>query len=288
MPADICRYRKISEDPRRYLKMPSGQARSDRPAALDLEPGRTGRLRTLLLPWGNYTQQCLAPPTRGEMDAAHARRRWMNIGVPRIRNLFRIKPERALLWIAIGVTGIPLHLLYNSIVHNSIEASNFVLDVVTNNHFEQTSYSNMTEAFLGFYRDFRNLTDWTKSVDSSDVELFSGVPEQYSIRNQSYEDLTPSECTKIYNAEFMTSHRNLFLITNHSHNAVHNNTVLHMTPVVAGLIAPGRSCSMAMAVVRSREPMVVTLGDAVGSSLGTADPATMGTCFADRQFVERE
>ena len=66
---------------------------------------------TLLLSGSNYTQQCLAAPTRSEIDAAHARRRRMDIGVPSIRNLFRIKPERTLLWITIGFTSIPLHLL---------------------------------------------------------------------------------------------------------------------------------------------------------------------------------
>ena len=69
-------------------------------------------LSTLLLSGSNYTQQCLAAPTRSEIDAVHARRRWMDIGVPSIRNLFRIKLERRLLWIAIGFTSIPLHLLY--------------------------------------------------------------------------------------------------------------------------------------------------------------------------------
>jgi len=69
-------------------------------------------LSTLLLSGSNYTQQCLAAPTRREIDAAHARRRWMDIGVPSVRNLFRIKAERTFLWIAIGFTSIPLHLLY--------------------------------------------------------------------------------------------------------------------------------------------------------------------------------
>jgi len=69
-------------------------------------------LSTLLLSGSNYTQQCLSAPTRSEIDAAHARRRWMDIGVPGIRNLFRIKAERTFLWIAIGITSVPLHLLY--------------------------------------------------------------------------------------------------------------------------------------------------------------------------------
>jgi len=69
-------------------------------------------LSTLLLSGSNYTQQCLTAPTRSEIDAVHAKRQWMDIGVPSVRNLSRIKLERALLWIAIGLTSIPLHLLY--------------------------------------------------------------------------------------------------------------------------------------------------------------------------------
>ena len=68
-------------------------------------------LSTVLLSGSNYTQQCLAAPTRSEIDAAHARRRWMDIGVPSVRNLLRIKAERKFLWIVIGITSIPLHLL---------------------------------------------------------------------------------------------------------------------------------------------------------------------------------
>ena len=64
-----------------------------------------------VLSGSNYTQQCLAAPTRGEIDAAHAKRQWMDIGVPSVRNLLRIKRERTLLWIAIGFMSIPLHLL---------------------------------------------------------------------------------------------------------------------------------------------------------------------------------
>jgi len=49
-----------------------------------------------------------------------------------------------------------------------------------------------------------------------------------------------------------------------------------------------KACSMIMAVFRSREPTLVTLGDAVDSFLRVPDPTTMGMCFADRQFIEKE
>ncbi|RPA90410.1 hypothetical protein L873DRAFT_1753827 [Choiromyces venosus 120613-1] len=314
-------------------------------------------LSTLLLSGSNYTQQCLAAPTRSEIDAAHARRRWVDIGVPSVRNLFRIKPERALLWIAIGFTSIPLHLLYNSAVYTSIAANGFVATVVKNDFFEPGAYSNMTQAL------HRDVTD---RIDSKHLQLFKDVLDGYNASSQNYEDLTPSECTKLYNNDFISDHRNLILITKHSSNATHNNTYLDAIAVSGQGNSPSswmcahgiqvthdyertsficdpnkvtlnvtkglpwriwlttlevveisgcksektaekckvqfslgimlvvifcnlvKACSMIMTVVRSREPTLVTLGDAVDSFLRIPDPTTLGICFADRRFVKRE
>ena len=49
-----------------------------------------------------------------------------------------------------------------------------------------------------------------------------------------------------------------------------------------------KACCMVMAVVRSREPTLVTLGDAVDSFLRIPDQTTIGMCFADRQYIGRE
>ena len=48
------------------------------------------------------------------------------------------------------------------------------------------------------------------------------------------------------------------------------------------------ACAMIMTVVRSREPTLVTLGDAIDSFLRIPDPATRGICFADRRFIIQE
>ena len=49
-----------------------------------------------------------------------------------------------------------------------------------------------------------------------------------------------------------------------------------------------KACAMIMTLVRSREPTLVTLGDAIDSFLRIPDPTTMGICFADRRFIDRE
>ncbi|PUU77974.1 hypothetical protein B9Z19DRAFT_1127454 [Tuber borchii] len=115
-----------------------------------------------------YEGRCDKTPIRREIDAAHARRRWMCIGVPSVMNLFKIKLERTLLWIAIGFTSIPLHLLYNSAVYTSLAANDFLVTAVAKDYFERGAYSNITEAFpLYFYQPgYDNSTGVTGYTDN--------------------------------------------------------------------------------------------------------------------------
>jgi hypothetical protein len=68
-------------------------------------------LSTFLLGASNYAMQCLSAPTREEVDQAHSKRIWLDIGVSSIRNLRRISSRRAFLWIILAVSSLPLHLL---------------------------------------------------------------------------------------------------------------------------------------------------------------------------------
>ena len=49
-----------------------------------------------------------------------------------------------------------------------------------------------------------------------------------------------------------------------------------------------KACCMITTVVTSREPTLVTLGDAIDSFLRIPDPTTTGICFADQRFIKRE
>lgn len=44
-------------------------------------------LSTVLLAASNYCMQCGSAPTRKDVDKAHLQHRWLDIGVPSIRNL---------------------------------------------------------------------------------------------------------------------------------------------------------------------------------------------------------
>jgi len=244
---------------------------------------------------------------------------------------------------------------------------------VANNHFEPGAYSDTTGVNSWFRENSCNATtgkeygDIGYQTDSYEIQLFTSMLEGHNASTPSYEDLTPSQCTNLYKADFMSNHRNLFLVSNHTSDDTYNNTILDMTIVMgdeissnswmcywqrasldgnyrhttskcspnelASNVAGGlpwqmnlttvgvieitgckseitdekckvqfslgimiaviccnliKACSMIMTIVRSREPTLVTLGDAVDSFLRAPDPTTVGICFADRRFIERE
>lgn len=69
-------------------------------------------LSTILLSGSNYCMQCLSAPTRGEVDKAHAQGKWLDIGIPSLRNVRHLSWKRIILWVLLALTSLPLHLLY--------------------------------------------------------------------------------------------------------------------------------------------------------------------------------
>jgi hypothetical protein len=70
-------------------------------------------LSTLMLGASNYCMQCLASPSRAQVDEAHAKRIWVRIGVPNIWNLLsRQRGKRQVLGWILLVTSAPIHLMF--------------------------------------------------------------------------------------------------------------------------------------------------------------------------------
>lgn len=68
-------------------------------------------LSAVLLSSSNSCMQILSAPTRGEVDKAHAKGQWLDIGVLSIHNLRKISRRRVVLWALLGLSSLPLHLL---------------------------------------------------------------------------------------------------------------------------------------------------------------------------------
>ena len=148
-------------------------------------------LSTLLLGASNYCMQCLASPTRKEIDKAHARQVWLDIGVPSVRNLTRISRRRALLWLVLAVSGLPLHLLYNSAVFSTLASQEYAVLAASPALINGTAYNWSTPVRGDFtnstLQDCRNASNW--------------------------ERLDNAACIKTYTQTFVSAHRNLLAIS---------------------------------------------------------------------------
>jgi hypothetical protein len=68
-------------------------------------------LGTLLFGASNLTLQLIVAPTRKEVDEAHAKGTWLDIGVPSFRNLWSISRFRVIMWSFLTITSIPIIFL---------------------------------------------------------------------------------------------------------------------------------------------------------------------------------
>ncbi len=100
--------------------------------------------------------QRLSAPTRHELNEAHRKFKWLDIGVPSFRNLLYINKWRTLAWLVLAASSLPLHLFYNSAVFAQISAAEYLAFVVDPSFvdgasfnvtgFEPTQRLNTTEA----------------------------------------------------------------------------------------------------------------------------------------------
>lgn len=68
-------------------------------------------LSTGMLSASNFCMQLQAAPTRDDIDRAHDKGRYVDIGVPSLRNFQFISTWRRLTWILLAVTSLPIHFL---------------------------------------------------------------------------------------------------------------------------------------------------------------------------------
>ena len=108
-------------------------------------------LSTLLLGASNYSMQCLSAPTRQDLDAVHHRNKWMDIGVPSVRNILRISWPRRLLWCLLVMSSVPLHLIYNSVIFASTSISEWNAFGVTSDFLTGAPFN--VSGVLGDYRE---------------------------------------------------------------------------------------------------------------------------------------
>ena len=154
-------------------------------------------LSTLLLSASNYCMQILTAPTRSEIDRAHAKGKWLDIGVPSMRNLKWISWYRVCIWILLAGSSLPLHLLYNSAVYDTLTTN---LYTVYGGSKDINSWTNYTQGTIGGY-------------SGSYLTPKAGTIFQMVQQGQ-LDKLEPRDCITAYGKDFVSDRRDVVLVLN--------------------------------------------------------------------------
>ncbi|KAL0255108.1 hypothetical protein SLS55_009637 [Diplodia seriata] len=163
---------------------------------------------TLLLGASNYAMQILCAPSRKAVDEAHHKGSWLDIGVLSIRNLASIRGKKLILWLALGLSSIPLHLFYNSTFF--VSTRNHHYDVYVAN--EQFAEGAEFDDFIGKYDQspyYANypLLDLPSGTDPHAVQSNISSNKGY------FERLEKDDCIRNYSRVVLPDRRNVILVT---------------------------------------------------------------------------
>lgn len=193
-------------------------------------------LSSAMLSASNYTMQCLTAPTRKECDTAHAHQRWLDIGVPSLRNLCRIRWSRRIAWSILALSGIPIHLLYNSAVfkqldnnsetHNAVIISPPFLRTTEINFSAFPAYQNETLTWningTNISRDATEFwgadTDhwYTSELSWYQTPVASQLHDAYMSDPSAFDKINPQDCFKMYGASLLSGHSHVLVVLNES------------------------------------------------------------------------
>ena len=148
-------------------------------------------LGTLLLGASNYCMQCISSPTRLEINKAHSRGVWLDIGIPSVRNLRRISWSRIGFWWLLALSSIPLHLLYNSAVFESLSTREYDVYVVSKDWVSGANFSIGDQGAQGRVQ-----------------QIYSSLGNHTAVKN-----LSNADCVKAYQNPVVAGRSNVLLVT---------------------------------------------------------------------------
>ncbi|KAL4785975.1 hypothetical protein BJX76DRAFT_355568 [Aspergillus varians] len=155
-------------------------------------------LSTVLLGASNYCLQCLASPSRDQVDEAHGKRVWVRIGMPNVWDLLvRQRGRRAVLgWILVG-TSVPVHLIYNSAIFFSFGPTKYAV-VVAQGPVGPVGGNNMSSDFETCFERVVGM-----DMDAFDADVGRGDLEM----------LSNEECIDTFAQDYVSGQRMVVLVT---------------------------------------------------------------------------
>jgi hypothetical protein len=191
-------------------------------------------LGTGMLSASNYCMQLQAAPTRANIDRAHRDDRWLDIGIPSLRNLRYISNWRRLSWALLALSSVPIHLIYNSAVFQSLSSNDYTVAVVKESFLDGASW-NLTAA----EERRRGSAGWDLVGDRLNppsfnyTEIILGM--QTDVRQNRYMSRNISSCFALYDDYWQPQGNVLVFIKNESLQSRPEDSLLIYVSVIPRL-----------------------------------------------------
>ncbi|KAI0134135.1 hypothetical protein BJ170DRAFT_186368 [Xylariales sp. AK1849] len=264
----------------------------------------------IILAGGNYVFQVLSSPTRNELAVAHDKKRWLDIGIPSLRNLPHISGFRTSLATIILLAAVATHVIYNAVIFASQTGLDYDVVFITEPFLRGAPFSNATGNNDGGLSSPELLELQAKASESKLVNL------------------TTDQCLQEFGGSFETSFNAVLLVVEtaatttalvqtgrsgtslktYSQPSSEDELALDGSLVQYCLARQGSSqiCSITASIsllgvvaalnlatllcvtvvlTRSKFEPLTTLGDAVRSFLRSPDHTTAGTCLLTKSDV---
>ena len=159
-------------------------------------------ISTILLSASNFTMQCVVAPTRDDIDRTHAKMKWLDIGVPSLRNIRHISTWRKTMWILLFLSSLPLHLMFNSVFFISIATYDYNVIFATPNFTTGADFSTANGRNTVYFQP------------PSFKENLTNV--QHSVVQREWERLENVDCIRAYANDLITDRRHVVVVSSNA------------------------------------------------------------------------
>ncbi|UPX09651.1 uncharacterized protein EKO05_0000336 [Ascochyta rabiei] len=177
---------------------------------------------TLILGASTYAMQGTTAPTREEVDSAHSKGKWLEIGTQSWRNLIYVSKRHASIWSILAITSLPLHLVFNAVFFTTTETYQYAVAVVDQGFLQNAEFQATSENSSPTLPQFERFV-WNGNCDGNDCswdinndglvrQLLDDVRD--SSRAQAYKRLERPECIESYTEGFMQKYSDVVVVSN--------------------------------------------------------------------------
>ncbi|KAK1978279.1 hypothetical protein LZ30DRAFT_218972 [Colletotrichum cereale] len=187
-------------------------------------------LGTGMLAASNFCMQLQAAPTRKNVDFAHEKGKWMDIGIPSLRNLRYLDNWQRASWALLALSSIPIHLIYNSAVFQSLSSHNYTVAVVKDSFLNGSSWDLETA-------ELNRAGDWgwnDTRVNPLNLDYQKVIQDMQNAAS-TYERLNISACFDLYDDYWKPQGDAIILVRNESVQSTPDDSLLMYVSIVPRL-----------------------------------------------------